>query len=148
MKYCTKTGVNLFSLTCKLLQGSKILSDCKNNIVVQSTSGDIVLHYYIKTCDGWLARNEFLQEISPERAQLTKSLAPKQQKDINILHADLGHPLEVITKATGRAMRLNHASLFKSFEDCALGKSKKSGVSQKAVEHSKILCKTLFFNIF
>ena len=34
MKYCAKAGVNLYSLTCKLSQGSKIVSDCINNIVI------------------------------------------------------------------------------------------------------------------
>ena len=49
MKYCTKAGVNLLSLTCKLLGGSKISSDCKNIIVIQSTSGKIVLDCQVKT---------------------------------------------------------------------------------------------------
>ena len=34
MTYCTKAGANLFSLTCKLLQECRILSDCENKIVI------------------------------------------------------------------------------------------------------------------
>ena len=48
MKYCTKAGANIHSLTYKLLQGRKIISDCKNNIVKQSTDGKIILDCQIK----------------------------------------------------------------------------------------------------
>ena len=43
IKYCTKGGANLFLLSCKLFQWSKILNSCKGNIVVQSISGNIML---------------------------------------------------------------------------------------------------------
>ena len=43
VKFCPKVVVNLFSLTCKLLQGKKILSDHQNNIMVKSTGDDIIL---------------------------------------------------------------------------------------------------------
>ena len=43
MKYCAKAGANNFSPVCKDLQGSKILSEFKNKIVIQSTSGNIML---------------------------------------------------------------------------------------------------------
>ena len=42
---CQVWYANLFSFTFKLLQQSKILSYCKNNIVIQLKSGDIVLDY-------------------------------------------------------------------------------------------------------
>ena len=42
-KFCPNAGANLFSLTCKLLQGNKIASDHENNIVVNTPKGDIIL---------------------------------------------------------------------------------------------------------
>ena len=48
LKYCTKVGANLFLLTCKISQGSKILSNGKT-IITQFTSDDIVLDHLIKT---------------------------------------------------------------------------------------------------
>ena len=59
MKFCPKAGANLFCLTCKLLQGNMISSDHQNNIMVSSTSGNIILDCQIKTHDGWGARVEF-----------------------------------------------------------------------------------------
>ena len=52
----------------KLLQGSKILSDCNNNIVMQSASGNIVSDHQIKIHDGWVAGVKFFQETGLERA--------------------------------------------------------------------------------
>ena len=67
--------------------------------------------------------------------------------DTNILHAEHGHPSEVIAWAIGKAMGLNFKATFKPCEDCALEKAKKSDVSQKAVECSNILGERLFFDI-
>ena len=78
MKYCTKAHVNLFLLICKLLQGSKIWSDNKNNIVVEIMSGDIILDCQIKTHNGWVVRVKFLQKKIFEEAHMLKSLI--QQK--------------------------------------------------------------------
>ena len=51
MKYFTKAGANLYSLTCELSQGNKMTSDHYNNIMVQSSKGNIILYYCIKTHD-------------------------------------------------------------------------------------------------
>ena len=48
-KYCTKAGAKCFLLTWKLSQGSKISTDCKNNIIVHSMSGNIIM-----TAKSWL----------------------------------------------------------------------------------------------
>ena len=72
--------------------------------MVQTKSGDIVLDCQIKRCNGWVAGVKFLCETGPKRAQVAQSMAKPLEKDINILHAELGHPLEVITEANGRAM--------------------------------------------
>ena len=63
-----KVRLNLFPLTCKLLHGNKITSDHQNNIVVESSEGDIVLDCHIKTCNGWVTGVEFLHETSQEGA--------------------------------------------------------------------------------
>ena len=60
MKFCPEAGVNLLSLTCKLLQGNNITSDHQVNIVVESTKGNIILECHIKTCENWVARDKFL----------------------------------------------------------------------------------------
>ena len=57
--------------------------------------------------------------------------------DINVVHAELGHASEVITKANGRAIELNLRGTCKTCEGCIFGKVEKSLVSKKAVEHSK-----------
>ena len=54
MKFCPKAGANLFSLTCKPLQGKEISSDHQNNIVVNSMNGDNILDHQIKTHDDWI----------------------------------------------------------------------------------------------
>ena len=134
LNYCAKTNANLYSLTCKLLQENKIKTDHKNSIVIQ--------YCQIKTHDGWVAGVKFLNQV--ERVQLARSFI---KKDINILHAELGHPSEVITCATGKAMGLHLTDMFKSCEDCTLGKEEQGCMSKKAVECSKLLRERLFFNI-
>ena len=74
------------------------------------------------------------------RSQLATSTI---QKDINVLHAELGLPSKVITHATGRAMGLYLTGTFKPCEDCA----QKGCVSKKAVVLSKIFGERLFFDI-
>ena len=56
----------------QLSPGSKILSDYKNNNVVQSTSGNIVLNPQINTHDWCVTAVDFLEEIGPEKTQLEK----------------------------------------------------------------------------
>ena len=59
LKFCPSTGVNLFSLTCKISQGNKISSDDANKIIVITPFGNIVPDHRIKTRDGWLAGVDF-----------------------------------------------------------------------------------------
>ena len=74
---------NLHFLTCKLLQGSKIKCDHKNNIGVQTFDGNIILDPCIKTHDGWVAGV-----------------------------AKLAHPSEVITHATIKSLGIHLTGLF------------------------------------
>ena len=101
MKYGAKAGANLHSLTYKLSQGNKVKSNHKNNIVVQYFKGNIILDFQIKTHDGWVARVKFLQETCRVKAQLANAFTTK---DINNLHAMLGHLSKVITHATAKSM--------------------------------------------
>ena len=89
------------SLTCKLLQRNKISSDHCNNIMVSYTSGDIILDPQIKTCDGWVARVNFLQETHDKMAQ---SAIAQCKKNIKNLHVELRHFSESITHATTKAL--------------------------------------------
>ena len=54
--YCARFGANHFSLTCEPLQGSKISSNTKNNIVLNTAKGNAVLDCQIKNGDGWVTR--------------------------------------------------------------------------------------------
>ena len=117
------------------------MSNCKNNIVIQFTSGNIVLVCSIKTCNSWIDGVELLQEFGPERAQLAKHMV--QENDMlnySILQ-------KVITQAICLDMGLHLTGMFNPCGDCAMGKTKKGGISKSAVECSKILGEMPFFDI-
>ena len=88
MKFCPKASANLLPLTCEVLQGNKISSDHWNNIVVKSSTGDIILD--------WV---EFLQQTIEERAQ---SVTAFYKKNIIDIHIELVH--QVIACATAKVM--------------------------------------------
>ena len=123
MKYCIKADANIYSLTCILLLGSKLESDCKNNFVPQCTGGNIILDHCIKTHNGWVDGVMFLWETSPQKAQWAKSSI---QKCTNNLHSELGHQSEVITHDTGIAMGLHLTGTFKPCKDCILWEQKRA----------------------
>ena len=50
-KYCKKSRVNLFSLSCKVSQGSKMSSDSMKNMVFDTRDGWIVLDQRSKERD-------------------------------------------------------------------------------------------------
>ena len=121
VKICPKGGANLFSLMCKLLQGNKISGDHQNNIIVNTLTGNIILDCQIKTCNGWVAGVDFLQDSNEERAVSATAL-PK--KSINNLHVELGHPSKTITHSTTKALGIRVTGMFKPCEGCVLGKAK------------------------
>ena len=82
LEYGAKAVVNLFLLTCKLLKGGKIQSDEKNNIMIESSNGNIILDLQIETQDGWVARSEFLHERKSKRALMSK----QQKRKILMLY--------------------------------------------------------------
>ena len=59
IKFCIKTGANLYSIRCKALQENAITSDHQNNIVIHSSKCTILFDQWIKTHDGWAGRVEF-----------------------------------------------------------------------------------------
>ena len=120
-----QAGANLFSLTCKLLQGNKISSDHQNNLVVGPTCGNIILDCLIKTCNGWVPGVKYLQEMHDKRAQT----ATAPHKRINNLHIELGHPSNTIIHTTTKALSIQDTSMLKTCENCALGKAKQCAIS-------------------
>ena len=54
-----------------------------------------------------------------------------QKKDINVLHAELVNPSEVITCSTGMAMDLHLTDTFKPYEDYALGQEKRKVLAKR-----------------
>ena len=134
VKYC----INHFLLTWKLLQCSKILSRHEDNMTIQTTSGDIILDWKIKNHGGWVVIVKLLWEKNSEKAHVAKSFPQQQKKGSNFLHAEVSHPLEVITRATKELwdfISLGCLSLVK----IVFGK--------KAIKCSKVLRKRLFFDI-
>ena len=98
---CPKAGANLFSLTCKLLQGNKFSSNHWNNIVVNPSYGNIILDHQIKTCDGWVAGVPFLQETSQRRAQSATNLC---KRHFNDLHVEVSHPSKHVNHVTQKPL--------------------------------------------
>ena len=110
MQFGPKAGVNLSSLTSKLLQGNKIANDEQNNIMINTPTGDIILNRQIKTHDGWITGDNFLHEANNERAASVSTL-PK--RNINNLHIELGHPSETITQAAAKALGIPHSKILR-----------------------------------
>ena len=56
---------------------------------------------------------------------MANSSTQQQKKDINVLHAELGHPLTATTQATGSTMGFHLTGMLKPCEDCTLLKAKR-----------------------
>ena len=94
-----KADANIFSLTWKLLQGRTLSNDHQNNIMVNSTHGNIIVNCWIKTYDGWEARVNFLGKQWWEG---TISYSPLQEKYQQPPYWTQ-HPSQSITHATAKA---------------------------------------------
>ena len=68
-------------------------------------------------------------------------------KDINESFTELEYFLEEITEAMGKNMGLQLTNMFKTCEDCALGKAKKAGVSKTSAANSTINGERIFIDI-
>ena len=96
--------------------------------MVKSTDGDTILDFRIKTCDGYAARVEFLQETRNKRVQ---SATAPHKKNVNNLHIELDHPSKTITHVIAKAMHIQIIGTFKPCEDNALRKAKQQGMSKR-----------------
>ena len=121
VKFCPSAGANLFSLTCKFLQGNKISSNETNNIIISTPNGNIVLDCGIKTHDGWVTEVNFIQNLINKRVVSATALI---KQNINNLHVELGHPSEAITRFTTKSLGIQVTDTLKPCEDCALDKAK------------------------
>ena len=101
IKFCPKAGANLFPLTCKRSQGSRISSTHPNNIVVKTLNGGIILDCQIKARNSWVAGVKFLCKAHDEMAVFATAL-PK--KNVSNLYIELSHPSKTITLATTKAL--------------------------------------------
>ena len=142
VKYCEGAIANLFSLTCKLSQGSKLCSEVKNDIV-DTVSSNFVLDHIIKNRDGLVDRVKFICMKTNKRAYVLQKgliLCSKQagetkvksDKNVNELHNELQHSLDMITWAIGKAMDLKLTGTFKTYKGDS-GKVKKADVRKTAI---------------
>ena len=53
-----------------------------------------------------------------------------KKKDVKVLHRELGHPNEVVTRKTAKKMKIPLQGVFSPCEDCAVGKAKQKRVSK------------------
>ena len=67
VRFCPSMGVNLFSLTCKLLWGNKISSNEANNIIITTPIGNIFLVHRIKLMTVGLQKSIFYEMQSMKR---------------------------------------------------------------------------------
>ena len=87
---------NLFYFTCKLLQGTKLSSDHKSNIIMDTLNSKIEMNQKIITRDGSVARVDLICKKICDATHATKkeskvSNKTQKNKDINSLHIELGH---------------------------------------------------------
>ena len=90
------------------------------NIVLEYGNGqNIVFDCRFKTQEGWIAGIEVLP-CTGKVSRLSSNGVAKQskQKDVNELHRELGHPVEDVTRGTGKHIRLTITGTFTPCEDC------------------------------
>ena len=83
--------------------GTKLCSNQKNNIILDTANSDIVLDFRIKTRDCWVAGVDLIHEWCGEKAHVSKKKSQvlikyQNHKDINELHIVLEHSSKEIKK--------------------------------------------------
>ena len=68
-------------------------------------------------------------------------------KDVNVLHQELGHPGEDMTRATGKHMGLTLMGTFAPCEDCGIAKAKQTKIKKGVSSKSKIPGERIFIDI-
>ena len=76
------------------------------NIVLDIAKGNIVPDYRIKTSDNLVAEVNFIWKRNSQKAHVPKKTFFTKSENINELHIELGHLLEDITRAMGKAILL------------------------------------------
>ena len=140
---------DLFSITAEMSKGGILSSDQQNNIVLQYDDGqDIAFDRRCKTRDGWIAGAEVLP-CKGEVAKLSSdgSVKHSKRKDVNVLHRELGHPGEDMTRATGKHMGFTLTGTFAPCEDCGIGKAKQTKMKKGVSSKSKTPGERIFIDI-
>ena len=149
-KYVEGLGQDLFSITAEISNGGVLSSDSNRNLVLKyEDGGDIVFDRRHKTQDGWIAGID-VAPPNGETANLSKDKgAPKQgkRKDVNELHAELGHPGEDVTRATGAHRGFQVTGAFEPCESCAVGKAKQTKMNKEPIERSKVAGERLYLDV-
>ena len=114
-------------------------------MVLTYADGDkIVFDRRMTTNDGWIAGVEILPMVAEHANVATAKTEQKlKRKDVNELHAELGHPSEDVTRATGAARGMKVVGTFAPCENCALSKAKQTKVSKIPAERSQTRGKRL-----
>ena len=113
-----------FLLTHEISQGDKIFIINKNNIVIKTTSGNIILDCQMKMHDGWTIGVEFFWEKKARRLICYNPMI----ESLNIIGMSTCYIMIyviLLKLAKGKAIGLQATSVFNSCEDCALGKANK-----------------------
>ena len=127
-KYSKDASDNLFSITSEQSKGATLLSDTKNNILLNYPDGSTVsFDRQLKTKDGWVGGVEIFSSAESGKAETTKA----KSINVNELHEQLSHPDEATTCLTGRALGLNVTGSFQQCEGCLVGKAKKTRISEE-----------------
>ena len=135
IKFCIKTGENIYSLIGEYLQENMTKGDHRNNIMVQSSKRDIILDCCIMTCDDQQPELNSFKKLAMK--------VPSSPRKILMTYK----PSYVITHATTKAMGIHLTGTFRPCKDCAIGNEKMGCIGKKDVVRSKILRERLFFDI-
>ncbi len=88
---------------------------------------------------------------SDETAKASKNaketLTKIKHKDVNELHAKLGHPSKDISRATGTSLGFIVMEKFAPCKDCAISKAKQTKTNKVPIKRSKNKGKRLFLDI-
>ena len=114
--YCKKMVANLFYLNCKLSPGTNLCSDNKNNIILDTANGQIVMDWRINTIEDCMAGVHLICSRLVRRImQQNRCLRFKNSEDIN--HYILSLCIRRNEKSTGKAVGLKLTDLFNNSEN-------------------------------
>ena len=143
-----KSDANLFSIACELSQGATLGNDANKNITLKNGDILVVFGFLVKAKDGWVVGLEILpvpqneahimadvprvisddEDIDSAGTNIESAVSnvdstKRKYKDMNELHAELSHPSEATTQASGMEMNFIVIEKFQPCEDCAMCKA-------------------------